>query len=125
MFQATDAKMSAVGNQADPTKCSEYKVDRGLDGSMTFHSVCDMGTGGTVTSTGTITGDFNSEYTAKFDSEVTGAAVPQMNRKTSMTLTAKWSGACPADMKPGDMSMAGIPGMPAGMKIPTRPPAPK
>jgi len=85
----TDAKMSAIGSQTDPTKCSAYKVDHGADGSVTFHSVCDMGTGGVTTSTGTITGDFNSEYTAKFDSETTGASVPQMNRKSSVTMTAK------------------------------------
>ena len=108
---ATAATMSAMGSQTSASQCSENSFQRGLDGKMTFHSTCNLGTGGIVKSSGEITGDFNSEYTMNIQSETTGAAVPQMNRATTMTMTAKWTGECPPDVKPGDMVM------PGGMKI--------
>ena len=72
-------------------------------------SVCSVG-GTSVTSHADITGDFNSAYTVKSttQSERAPAGLP---RDSTMTIEAKWLGACKADQKPGDIMM------PGGMKM--------
>ena len=57
-----------------------------------------------------VSGDFNSAYTVKMTSKREGGpAIPGRSAigDTSMTLEAKWLGACKADQKPGDIIMAG------------------
>ncbi len=97
-------------------------------------SVCQVGAT-TTTSRGVITGDFNSAYTIKSTSKREGGpAIPGMPKDgtTSMTIDAKWTGACKADQKPGDMIMAdgrkvnirdlqNMPGMPGGPPLPAAP----
>jgi hypothetical protein len=34
-----------------------------------------------------------------------------------MTMTATWKGACPPEMKPGDIRIAAMPGMPRGATV--------
>jgi hypothetical protein len=65
-----------------------------------------MGSAGTITSTGTMTGDFSSKYVVNAKSVTTGAGAPQMNGEREMTMEAVWLGHCPADFKPGDMEVA-------------------
>lgn len=57
-----------------------------------------------------ISGDFNSAYTVKVTSHRTEAS-GMMPADTTMTMNAKWAGACKTDQKPGDMIM------PDGMKM--------
>ena len=59
-----------------------------------------------ITSHSEITGDFNSAYAVKTTSHSEGgpAALP---RDTTMTIEAKWLGACKPDQKPGDVVMPG------------------
>jgi hypothetical protein len=45
------------------------------------------------------------------DSVTTGGSMAQMNGPHHIEIVADWKGACPADMKPGDMTL------PGGMKI--------
>ena len=104
---ATDAQLSIMGSQAGKDICSDQHMSRGLDGSYSFRSVCDLGEGGKMTSTGTIKGDFNSSYVVESTSSTAGAAMPQMNGAHSMRLTAVWKGPCPAGFVPGDMELPG------------------
>jgi Protein of unknown function (DUF3617) len=110
--------------------CSKQDVSR-VGNTIVVDSVCQVG-GTTTTSRGVITGDFNSAYTIKSTSKREGGpAIPGMPKDgtTSMTIDAKWTGACKADQKPGDMIMAdgrkvnirdlqNMPGMPGGMRPP-------
>jgi hypothetical protein len=103
----TDQLMSAVGN-ARKDMCSKQDVQK-IGDTIVVDSVCKIGTG-TITSHGVVSGDFNSAYTVKVTSQHEGGpAVPgrPANGTTGMTLEAKWTGACKADQKPGDMIMAG------------------
>jgi len=70
-----------------------------------------MGSGGTVVSEGTATGDFNTSYTVQVQSTTSGASAPQMNGAHKVSIASEWLGACPAGMAPGDMEL------PNGMKI--------
>ncbi len=106
----TDAKMSLWGQAVSKDMCSKNSV-AAAPGGYAFESECDMGNMGRVVSKGSATGDFNSAYTVKTSSTTTGSSMPQANTTSEMTLTAKWEGACPADMKGGDITL------PGGMKI--------
>lgn len=72
-----------------------------------------------------MSGDFQSSY--KVDNHVTFDPPRHGMKEADMTLEAKYAGACPADMKPGDIRTAGgmtfnpsqraAPGMPQGMDM--------
>ena len=114
---ASEGEMAAMGLQmSKDMKCTEQRVTRTATG-MEFTSTCPMGDSGTVASKGVMTGDFNASYKMEMTSTTTGAAAEQMNGEHKMTLTAVWKGPCPADMKPGDIRLSGVPGMPAGATI--------
>jgi len=108
---ASEGEMAVFGQQmAKETKCTQQSFNRRLDGGMEFTSTCPMGESGTITSKGVLTGDFNSSYKMEMTSTTTGASVEHMNGEHQMTLVATWKGPCPADMKPGDIRIAGMPG---------------
>lgn len=50
---------------------------------------------------------FNSAYTVKTSSHAQGGAAGAAGRDTTMTLEAKWLGACKPGQKPGDIVMPG------------------
>ena len=103
-------KMSLWGQQGGDDNCSAKSMTP-IAGGWTFSSTCNMGSGGTIVSSGEAKGDFGTHYTVDIKSTTTGAAAPQMNGDHAMTLEATWKGPCPADFKPGDMEL------PGGMKI--------
>ena len=111
----TDAKMTVWGQAMGKNACSKNSFGP-VPGGWKFDSVCDMGSGGVITSTGTATGDFNSAYTVKVSSTTTGATMAQANGNHEMTLTAKWEGPCPAGLKGGDVQIS-VPGMDKPMTI--------
>jgi len=102
--EATDAKMSALGQQNSDGMCSENTMKRQMDGSYTFASTCATGTG-TAKATGTARGDFNSSYTV--DSTMTTAVAGGAETTATVKMTAKWAGPCPEGWAPGDIEMPG------------------
>jgi hypothetical protein len=106
-----DAKTNAAYDHFNLTagaeKCSKKDVTQ-AGSRTTIDSVCSMG-GHTVTSHSVISWSGDAAY--HIDS--TGHWDPPMMGKADTTSSqdAKWTGACPADMKPGDMVM------PGGMKM--------
>ncbi|HET6969912.1 MAG TPA: DUF3617 family protein [Phenylobacterium sp.] len=111
----TDTKMNAWGQAVGKEMCAKQAFSR-TPGGWAFESECDMGQGGKVSSKGEATGDFDGGYTMKITSVTSGSSMPQANGTHEMTLQAKYEGACPADMKSGDMVM-NVPGMKGGMKM--------
>ena len=107
---AVNRKMTLWGQQGGEEMCSQKSI-MPTAGGWKFSSTCNMGSGGTIVSSGEAKGDFGTHYTVDMKSSTTGAAVPQMNGEHAMTLEATWKGPCPADFKPGDMEL------PGGMKI--------
>lgn len=108
--EAAEARLAIWGAQTGKDICAEQDV-RPTPGGWAFHSRCDMGSGGTVVSEGTATGDFNTRYTVQVQSTTSGAAAPQMNGAHKVSMASEWLGPCPAGMAPGDMEL------PNGMKI--------
>jgi len=108
---ATDKQMAWWGSQAAKSTCAEQNITAHPGGGWDFHSVCKSPGGGTTTSDGTASGDFNSHYKVDVTSTTAGGPMPQANGVHKISIEATWQGPCPADMKPGDMEM------PGGMKI--------
>lgn len=102
--EATEAKMSAWGQQMGDGMCSKNVITP-TPGGWSFESVCSMGGAGTIATTGKATGDFNSKYVLKATSVTTGSSMPQANGTHDMEVTATWEGPCPAGMKPGDLTL--------------------
>ncbi len=106
MDASVDKAMSVFGQNAGQSSCSGNTVSRTPAGYK-FASVCKFPGAGTITSQGTASGDFHRNYTVIMNSVTTGASMAAMNGATATTITATWSGACPAGTKPGDMTMPG------------------
>lgn len=104
---ATERQMAWWGGTITQGACTENTATRGADGAWSFRSVCDMGSAGQQTTTGAITGDFESRYEIKAQSTTTGSVMPGGNGTHPMTITAAYKGACPEGWLPGDMEMPG------------------
>jgi hypothetical protein len=100
---ATDKLMNAIGGSMSQEMCSKQDVKQ-VGNTYVIDSVCNIGPA-RVASHAVMGGDFNSDYTVKVTSTSEGmpAGVPGSN---TMTLEAKWLGACKADQHPGDMILA-------------------
>jgi hypothetical protein len=101
--EATDKAMSTGFAPAANETCSKHDLQKTATGYVS-DSVCSV-TGMTVTSHADIIGDFNSAYTVKTTSRTERAPSPP--RDSTMTVEAKWLGACKPDQKPGDIVMPG------------------
>ncbi|HEY5105377.1 MAG TPA: DUF3617 family protein [Caulobacteraceae bacterium] len=106
--QATDARMSVFGKAAAGNLCQSRSVSRDLAGVFHFSSTCAMGHAGTVTSTGTASGDFSSKYLVHSESQVSGSSIAAMNGHHVTEMQANWAGPCPANMAPGDVIVGGF-----------------
>lgn len=103
----TDKLMSAFGNASTRDMCSKMDTQKVGD-TYVVDSVCKMGPS-TNTTHSVITGDFNSAYTVKLLSVTSGGPnLPgaRPDGKTEMTVEARFTGACKADQKPGDIVMS-------------------
>jgi hypothetical protein len=104
--ESSDQKMG-LNSQGSDNKCQQKSMTRGLDGSWTIVSACDMGAAGKTDSTVHVSGDFNTRYVMDLTSTTTGAAQPALNGEHKMSMTAEWSGPCPAGWTGGDVEMPG------------------
>jgi hypothetical protein len=108
-MEAKAAMFKSVGPMGQPgegTNCTHNAPSRGLDGSWTFSATCKTPDGMQVTSSGKISGDFNSAYHMEMTSDTSGASFAPMNGHHTMQADGKWLGPCPAGMAGGDMQMA-------------------
>ena len=106
----TDAEMYKMGKNAVQGMCDKPLINR--SGSIvTIDSTCKMGEMRTTTHAVTkFTGDtaYHSEADSKMDPPVAG------RDQSKVIQDGKWVGPCPADMSPGDVTMAN------GMKMNVR-----
>jgi hypothetical protein len=100
--ESTDKDMSTSFSPMSKEVCSKRDIQQTATGYVT-DSVCGAA-GVSVTSHTDITGDFNSAYTIKTTSHSErGPNAPP--RDASISVEAKWLGACKPDQKPGDIVM--------------------
>jgi Protein of unknown function (DUF3617) len=101
--EAIDREFTSEFAPASKSACSKQDIQKTATGYVS-DSVCTAG-GATVTSHAETSGDFSSAYTVKVTSHSEGGRLGTHDSK--MTLNAKWTGACKADQKPGDIVMPG------------------
>ncbi len=90
--------------QADLEKQCSKRDWKQVSSGYEFETVCTFA-GTKHTSKGRITGSMDTSYKMVIDTQYD----PPMQGMTTnhMEMEAKWTGACPADMRPGDMIMPG------------------
>lgn len=101
--QASDNTLKSIGGQG-AENCAKNEVRS--DGANRFvtQSVCKVH-GSTATSNGVFTGDFATAY--HFEVK-TAYAPPLLGQANAITRgQARWTGACPAGLKPGQMLLPG------------------
>jgi Protein of unknown function (DUF3617) len=118
--ESTDRAMNTVVSPLTKQACSKQELKKTATGYVS-DSICEIGgmpaiahavpdlksaSAMKTTSHAEITGDFNSAYTMKTTSHSEGGP-SGMPHDTTMTLEAKWLGACKPDQKPGDIIMPG------------------
>lgn len=126
--QKTDDMMRSQAReaQADMQKDCSKQDWKQVSGGYEFESVCTF-QGTKHTTKGKVTGNMDSAYKMVMDVQYD----PPMNGMATnhMEMEAKWTGACPPDMKPGDMIMPGGMRMNVedarNMRRPPQMPAPK
>jgi hypothetical protein len=111
--EKTDKLTEQTGQREAQKNCSKNDVSRSGN-KVVVDSVCKFDNT-TATSHAEFTGDFGSNY--RGDIKTTYNPPMHGMKDMQMTITAKWLGACKPGMKPGDIVMQGMPGMPGGMKI--------
>jgi hypothetical protein len=98
---STDAEMQKLGATAAQGMCTRSDINRSGN-TVTVNSVCKMGpTQATTQAITRFAGDaaYHTDINTKFDPPMAGHA------ESAMVQDAKWIGACPADMQPGDLLM--------------------
>jgi hypothetical protein len=97
----TDQQMLRMAFDTGSQSCSKRELTKTATGYV-LHAECSM-LGSSMVSRGEFVGDFDSKYTGEIR---TTFNPPLYGRSSSRTaITARWSGACPRDMKPGDMTL--------------------
>jgi hypothetical protein len=107
MDHATQGQMMQMGMAMSKEMCSSQSIKR-TGNVVTVDSVCKV-MGSTITSHAVYTYTGDTGYKGTINSSYSPAL---MGKKTDVMITdAKWSGACPAGMIPGDIIV------PGGMKM--------
>lgn len=106
-------RMSVFGAQAAGGSCDKTTLIPNPGGGWRYRTTCDYSAsgGGVSVSEGVMTGDMKTRYTSRSTVTTTGASVAHMNGTITVVGEGTYEGACPADMKPGDMVI------PGGMKF--------
>ena len=94
-LETTKSMMQGMCEQSEITKSGQSYISK---------FSCNMGVAKLEVAS-LVTGDFNSEYTVEVKSTINPPLMG--NSGSSSTGKAKYQGACPADMKPGDMIVDG------------------
>ncbi|MFB6447563.1 DUF3617 domain-containing protein [Bradyrhizobium tunisiense] len=103
--ETVDKEMSNNVSPMAKQVCAKQEIKKTATGYVS-DSECNVA-GVNTTSHAEITGDFNSAYTVKTSSHAKGGIAGTAGRDSTMTLQAKWLGACKPDQKPGDIVMPG------------------
>ena len=104
----TDANLGILGTDLSANRCATKTISQQGQTSWGLLAECDMGAGVVNAYSGSIDGDYASDYTMKLRSQTTGSKLPQMNRVTNYTVVSKRTGDCAPDQRPGDVINDGV-----------------
>ena len=110
---ATDQLLYKVGAGASQKMCSKVDIHSG-GGKVIVDSQCDIAGSKVIShSVTSMMGDsaYHTDVSIHYDPPLFGKP------DSTSTHDAKWTGACPADMRPGDVIVAASARMPSPMKL--------
>jgi len=110
---ATNQLLYKVGAGASQKMCSKVDIQNS-GGKVVIDSQCNLGSTKTSThSVTTMTGDsaYHTDVSVHYDPPLFGKS------DSTMTHDAKWTGACPADMRPGDVVVEASARMPQAIRM--------
>ncbi|MBV8849431.1 MAG: DUF3617 family protein [Methylobacteriaceae bacterium] len=96
---ATDQMLQSAAGPFNPAACPERNVQHAAD-ETTIDFKCDVA-GKPATAHSVLTGNLDSAYRLT----VTAQSEDIAGGKMVMTMDGKWLGPCPADQKPGDVTL--------------------
>ncbi len=102
----TDQHLGILGTDLSGDSCATKTFSPQGEGNWGVLAECTLGPGVITEYSGSVTGDFNSQYEMNVRSQTTGGS--QMNRVTNYTVSSKRLGACAAGQKPGDVINDGV-----------------
>jgi len=104
----TDQKLSWWGQTGAVGQCQKHEVTQNPDGSWNFAALCKGTNGTSAAVSGSVTGDFNTNYQVIAISNIQGSPDPNIAGQRRFTIDALRLGPCPAGMPPGSMDMQGV-----------------
>ena len=102
----TDERLGILGTDLSGDSCSRKTFSPQGAGSWGLLAECAMGAGVVTEYSGSVTGDFDSQYDMNVRSQTIGGS--QMNRVTNYVVHSRRLGACAPDQKPGDVINDGV-----------------
>ncbi len=102
----TDRRLGILGTDLSGDTCTTKTFSPQGEGNWGVLAECALGAGVVTEYSGSVTGDFNSQYEMSVRSQTTGGS--QMNRVTNYVVSSKRLGTCAADQKPGDVINDGV-----------------
>ncbi len=102
----TDQRLGILGTDLSGDTCTTRTFSPQGEGNWGILAECAMGAGVVTEYSGSVTGDFNSQYEMNVRSQTTGGS--QMNRVTNYVVSSRRLGACTADQKAGDVINDGV-----------------
>ncbi len=102
----TDQRLGILGTDLSGDTCTTKTYSPQGAGNWGILAECALGAGVVTEYSGSVTGDFDSQYEMNVRSQTTGGS--QMNRVTNYVVSSKRLGACAADQKPGDVINDGV-----------------
>ncbi len=99
---ARDGHLWMFGDGGASARCSR-DIRRDPAGAYHFASICKIGGQAVVSSTGVATGDFASAYEVRSVMTVSGAPLAELDGRHDLHLVARYRGACPAGVEPGQV----------------------
>ncbi len=103
---STEEGLRGLVSQGGPKGMCPVNTVEKTGAGYRLHTECSIA-GSSMVSDGTFTGDFEREYRGTMVSEMKPALFG--SGRTETTIVAVYKGDCPADMKPGDISVNGGP----------------
>jgi len=107
---ATDHELGVFGRHVGKGDC-ERTVTRDAAGVYHFTSACTLSNGTLVKTMGSASGDFGSGYRVHSEVNISGSPLAPMDGMHVIDIAGRYVGACPATMKPGDVSLG------SGLKV--------
>lgn len=104
----TDRRVGLIGRRFSSGACRRTSAAL-PGGGYQFSASCPVDGGGSASIRGVAQGDFKTNYTVHAQVDMTGMALDPMNGRHAVEAAGRFLGPCPADMKPGDVSLG--PGM--------------